>query len=351
MLKTLFTAAARRGLALAALCLCLSLSAAAAQADTLDTVKNRGYLQCGVSTGLTGFSIADEKGRWTGFDADYCRAVAAAVFGSGDKVKFIPLSSKERFTALQSGDVDVLIRNTGWTMARDTSLGLTAVGINYYDGQGFMVNAKRLPGITSIAQLSGASVCVQSGTSTELTLADYFSRNNLDYTPVVFEKFSEVNAAYDAGRCDVYTTDQSSLYAVRLQLTAPEDNAVLPQIISKEPFALIVRQNDARWGNIVRWTHNALLNAEEYGVNSGNIEEMLKSANPDIKRLLGAEKGMDLGRDLGLAPDWTVNVIKATGNYGEIFDRNIGSASPLKIARGINDLWLRGGLQYGIPIR
>jgi len=322
-----------------------------ALADTLAEVKKRGYLQCGVSTGLTGFSIADEKGRWAGFDVDYCRAVAAAIFGNGEKVKFIPLSSKERFTALQSGDIDVLIRNTGWTMGRDIALGLTSVGVNYYDGQGFMVNAARLPGITSIAQLSGAAVCVQSGTSTELTLADYFGRNNLDYTPVVFEKFSEVNAAYDAGRCDVYTTDQSSLYAVRLQLTRPEDNVVLPQLISKEPFALIVRQNDMAWANIVRWTHNALLNAEEYGITANNIDDMLKSTNPDIRRLLGAERGTDLGKTLGLENDWVVKIIKNTGNYGEIFERNIGRNSPLKIARGINDLWIRGGLHYGIPVR
>jgi len=323
----------------------------AARADTLDVVKKRGYVQCGVSTGLTGFSVTNDKGRWTGFDADYCRAVAAAVFGDGEKVKFIPLSSKERFTALQSGDVDVLIRNTGWTMARDTSLGLTAVGFNYYDGQGFMVNTKRLPDIKEIADLSGASICVQSGTSTELTLADYFRRNNLEYTPVVFEKFSEVNAAYDAGRCDAYTTDQSSLYAVRLQLAHPEENMVLPQIISKEPFALIVRQDDVRWGKIIRWTHNALLNAEEYGIKQANIDSMLKSDNPEVKRLLGTEKGLSLGRDLGLGNDWAVNIIRATGNYGEIFDRNIGEASPLKIKRGINDLWTRGGLQYGIPVR
>lgn len=322
-----------------------------AAAGTLEDVKKRGYVQCGVSTGLTGFSIPDEKGRWTGFDVDYCRAVAAALFGDGEKVKFIPLSSKERFTALQSGDVDVLIRNTGWTMGRDTGLGLGFAGINYYDGQGFMVNAKRLPGITSIAQLSGASICVQSGTSTELTLADYFGRNNLDYTPVVFEKFSEVNAAYDAGRCDVYTTDQSSLYAVRLQLTNPEDNVVLPQLISKEPFALIVRQNDIGWANIIRWTHNALLNAEEYGITKNNIDDMLKSANPDVKRLLGTEEGTALGKNLGLDNNWVVKIIRATGNYGEIFERNIGRNSPLKIARGINDLWIRGGLQYGIPVR
>jgi len=324
-----------------------SLSAA----DTLDAVRQRGYVQCGVSTGLTGFSIPDEKGRWTGFDADYCRAVAAAVFGDGNKVKFIPLSSKERFTALQSGDIDVLIRNTGWNMARDTALGLTYAGINYYDGQGFMINAKRLPGVKSVDDLSGASVCVQAGTSTGQTLADYFSRHNMQYTPVVFEKFSEVNAAYDAGRCDVYTTDQSSLYAVRLQLTNPQDNVILPQIISKEPFSLIVRQNDMRWGNVVRWTHNALLDAEELGVNSGNIEAMMQSSSPDIRRLLGTETGTDFGAALGLDKHWAVNVIKATGNYGEIFDRNIGADSPLKISRGINALWTKGGLQYGLPIR
>jgi len=318
---------------------------------TLDDVRARGELQCGVNTGLVGFGIPDEKGEWTGFDVDYCRAVAAAIFGDGKKVKFVPLSAKDRFTALQSGEIDVLIRNTTWTMSRDTALGIEFTGINYYDGQGFMVNASRLPDINSSLQLSGASVCVQSGTSTELTLADYFRANKMDYNPVVFEKFTEVNAAYDAGRCDVYTTDQSSLYATRLQLARPDENAVLPQIISKEPFGMAVRQGDPQWANIVRWTHYALINAEEYGITSANIDEMVRSENPDIKRMLGAEEGNNLGRDMGLDQNWVVNIIKNVGNYGEIFERNIGQNTPLKISRGINALWTKGGLHYGVPIR
>jgi len=317
----------------------------------LDDVKARGTLQCGVNTGLVGFGIPDERGNWTGFDVDYCRAVAAAIFGDGTKVTFVPLSARERFTALQSGEIDVLIRNTTWTMSRDTALGLEFTGINYYDGQGFMINATKLPEVTSLLQLSGASVCVQSGTSTELTLADYFRANRLDYNPVVFDKFTEVNAAYDAGRCDVYTTDQSSLYATRLQLAKPDENVVLPQIISKEPFGPVVRAGDPQWANIVRWTHYALVNAEEYGITSANVAEMIKSDNPDIKRMLGAEEGNDLGKDLGLDGDWVVKIIRNVGNYGEIFERNIGQKTPLKISRGINDLWTKGGLHYGVPIR
>jgi len=329
----------------------LAMSGVAAQAATLDDVKARGELQCGVNTGLVGFGIPDEKGEWTGFDVDYCRAVAAAIFGDGKRVKFVPLSAKDRFTALQSGEIDVLIRNTTWTMSRDTALGIEFTGINYYDGQGFMVNATKLPEINSSLQLSGASVCVQSGTSTELTLADYFRANKMEYNPVVFEKFTEVNAAYDAGRCDVYTTDQSSLYATRLQLARPDENVVLPQIISKEPFGMAVRQGDPQWANIVRWTHYALINAEEYGITSANVDEMTHSDNPDIKRMLGAEEGNNLGRELGLEQNWVVSIIKNVGNYGEIFERNIGLSTPLKISRGINALWTKGGLHYGVPIR
>jgi len=323
----------------------------AAWGSTLDDVRARGELQCGVNTGLVGFGIPDEKGEWTGFDVDYCRAVAAAIFGDGKRVKFVPLSAKDRFTALQSGEIDVLIRNTTWTISRDTSLGIEFTGINYYDGQGFMVNVTKLPDINSSLQLSGASVCVQSGTSTELTLADYFRANKMEYNPVVFEKFTEVNAAYDAGRCDVYTTDQSSLYATRLQLARPDENVVLPQIISKEPFGMAVRQGDPQWANIVRWTHYALINAEEYGIDRANVDEMARSDNPDIKRMLGAEEGNNLGRELGLEQDWVVKIIKNVGNYGEIFERNIGQNTPLKISRGINALWTKGGLHYGVPIR
>ncbi|KRB31842.1 MULTISPECIES: amino acid ABC transporter substrate-binding protein [Mesorhizobium] len=329
----------------------LGLMASAASATTLDTVKAKGFIQCGVSTGLAGFSAPDDKGDWQGIDADFCRAVAAAVFGDGTKVKFTPLSAKERFTALQSGEVDILSRNTTWTINRDTALGLNFVGTTYYDGQGFMINAKKLPGVNSALQLSGAAVCVQSGTTTELNLADYFKANKMEYNPVVFEKLEEVNAAYDAGRCDVYTTDQSGLYGIRLTLGSPADHVVLPEIISKEPLGPAVRQGDDQWYHIVKWTYFALLDAEELGITKANVDEMKNSASPEIKRVLGQEADTKIGTDLGVSNDWVVNIVKAVGNYGEMFDRNVGSGSPLKIARGINALWTKGGLQYAPPIR
>jgi general L-amino acid transport system substrate-binding protein len=325
--------------------------ASAASAATLDDVKAKGFIQCGVNTALAGFSAPDDKGEWTGLDVDFCRAVAAAVFGDGTKVKFTPLSAKDRFTALQSGEVDILSRNTTWTINRDTALGLNFAGITYYDGQGFMINAKKLPGVNSALQLSGASVCVQSGTTTELNLADFFKANNLEYNPVVFEKVEEANAAYDSGRCDAYTTDQSGLYAIRLTLAAPGDHVVLPEIISKEPLGPAVRQGDDQWFDIVKWTYFALLNAEELGITKANVEEMKNSPNPEIKRVLGVEAETKIGTDLGLTNDWVVNIVKATGNYGEIFESNVGAGSPLKISRGINALWTKGGLQYGVPIR
>ncbi|HRP80252.1 MAG TPA: amino acid ABC transporter substrate-binding protein, partial [Aquamicrobium sp.] len=329
----------------------LALAASAASAATLDDVKARGHLKCGVNTSLAGFSAPNDKGEWTGLDVDFCRAVAAAIFGDGDKVNFTALSAKDRFTALQSGEVDVLSRNTTWTINRDTALGFNFAGVTYYDGQGFMINAKQLPGVNSALQLSGASVCVQAGTTTELNLADYFSANNMEYNPVVFEKFEEANAAYDAGRCDAYTTDQSGLYAVRLQMSSPDDHVVLPEIISKEPLGPSVRQGDDQWFDIVKWVYFALLNAEEAGITQANVDEMKESASPDIRRLLGTEAETKIGTDLGLDNDWVVKIIKATGNYGEIFERNVGSGSPLKIARGVNALWTKGGLQYGMPIR
>ena len=325
--------------------------ASAASAATLDDVKAKGFVQCGVNTALAGFSAPDDKGEWTGLDVDFCRAVAAAIFGDGTKVKFTPLSAKDRFTALQSGEVDILSRNTTWTISRDTALGLNFAGVTYYDGQGFMINAQKLPGVNSTLQLSGASVCVQSGTTTELNLADYFKANNLEYNPVVFEKVEEANAAYDSGRCDAYTTDQSGLYAIRLTLAAPGDHVVLPEIISKEPLGPAVRQGDDQWFDVVKWTYFALLNAEELGITQANVEEMKNSPNPEIKRVLGVEAETKIGTDLGLTNDWVVNIIKATGNYGEIFENNVGSGSPLKISRGINALWTKGGLQYGVPIR
>ncbi len=329
----------------------LGMTASAASAATLDDVKAKGFVQCGVNTALAGFSAPNDKGEWTGLDVDFCRAVAAAIFGDGTKVKFTPLSAKDRFTALQSGEVDVLSRNTTWTISRDTALGLNFAGVTYFDGQGFMINAKKLPGVNSALQLSGAAVCVQSGTTTELNLADFFKTNNLEYNPVVFEKVDEANAAYDAGRCDVYTTDQSGLYSIRLALSSPDDHVVLPEIISKEPLGPAVRQGDDKWNDIVKWTYFALLNTEELGITKANVEEMKTSANPEIKRILGVEAETKIGTDLGLTNDWVVNIVKAVGNYGEVFENNVGSGSPLKISRGINALWTKGGLQYGMPIR
>lgn len=321
----------------------------AASAATLDDVKAKGFVQCGVNTGLAGFAAPDAQGNWAGFDVDYCKAIAAAVFGDATKVKYSPTTAKERFPALQSGEVDVLARNTTWTINRDTALGLNFRAVNYYDGQGFMV--RKSLNVKSALELSGAAVCVQTGTTTELNLADYFKANNLQYNPVVFEKLEEVDAAYDAGRCDVYTTDQSGLYAVRLTLSAPDDHAVLPEIISKEPLGPAVRQGDDQWFDIVTWVHYALLNAEEFGITQANIEEMKASPNPDIQRFLGVEADSKIGTDLGLTNDWAANVIKAVGNYGEVFERNIGTTSALKIERGVNALWTKGGLQYGMPVR
>jgi general L-amino acid transport system substrate-binding protein len=329
----------------------LGWTASAASATTLDDVKAKGFVQCGVNTSLTGFSAPNDKGEWTGLDVDFCRAVAAAIFNDPTKVKFTPLDAKSRFTALQSGEIDLLSRNTTWTISRDTALGLNFAGVTYYDGQGFMINSKKLPGVNSALQLSGAAICVQSGTTTELNLADYFKANKMEYSPVVFEKFEETNAAYDAGRCDAYTTDQSGLYAVRLQMSSPNDHVVLPEIISKEPLGPAVRQGDDQWLDIVKWTYYALLDAEEAGITQANVDEMKNSENPDIKRMLGVEADTKIGTDLGLTNDWMVNIIKATGNYGEIFERNVGQGSPLKIARGVNALWTKGGLQYGMPIR
>ncbi|MEX3009395.1 amino acid ABC transporter substrate-binding protein [Hoeflea sp. TYP-13] len=326
----------------------LGLSAGAASAATLDDVKGKGSVQCGVSQGLPGFSNPDQDGNWSGLDVDFCRAVAAAIFGDASKVKFTPLSAKERFTALQSGDVDVLSRNTTWTMSRDTALGLNFSVVNYYDGQGFMV--RKDMGISSALQLSGASICTNTGTTTELNVADYFRANKMEYELVAFEKADEVVAAYDAGRCDVYTTDQSGLYAQRLKLTDPAAHVVLPEIISKEPLGPVVRQGDDQWLNIIKWTHFAMLNAEELGVTSANVDEMKNSDNPSVKRLLGTEG--EFGGAIGLGNDWAYNIIKGVGNYGEAFDRNVGPDTPLAIARGVNALWTQeGGLQYGPPIR
>ncbi len=325
----------------------LGVSAGASSAATLDDVKAKGFVQCGVSQGLPGFSNTNDAGDWTGIDVDVCRAVAAAVFGDASAVKYTPLSAKERFTALQSGEVDVLSRNTTWTMSRDTSLGLNFAGVNYYDGQGFMV--RNSLGVTSALQLDGASVCTNTGTTTELNVADYFRGNNMNYEVVAFEKADEVVQAYDSGRCDVYTTDASGLYAQRLKLTNPGEHSVLPEIISKEPLGPVVRHGDDQWFDIVKWSLNAMINAEEMGVTSANVDEMRNGSNPGVKRLLGTEGAF--GEAIGLSNDWAYNIIKSVGNYGEIFDANVGPDTPLGISRGVNDLWSNGGLQYAPPVR
>jgi general L-amino acid transport system substrate-binding protein len=339
----------KKGLLTLALGLGVSLAAAsAATAGTLDDVKAKGFVQCGVSQGLIGFSNPDDQNNWTGMDVDFCRAVASALFNDPQKVKFTPLSAKERFTALQSGEVDVLSRNTTWTMGRDTSLGLKFVGVMYYDGQGFMV--KKSLGVNSALGLNGASVCTNTGTTTELNLADYFKANNMTYQVVAFEKNEEVLKAYEEGRCDVFTTDQSGLYAERLKFATPDEHVVLPEIISKEPLGPVVRQGDDAWFNVVKWTYFALLNAEELGVTSKNVDDLkANSTNPEIIRLLGKEG--DFGTGIGLTNEWVVQILKGTGNYGEIFERNVGESTPLKIARGKNALWSQGGLQYAPPVR
>jgi general L-amino acid transport system substrate-binding protein len=323
------------------------VAASAASAQTLNQVKQRGALNCGSNTGLAGFGVPDQAGKWTGLDVDYCRAVAAAIFDDPNKVKFVPLSAKDRFTALQSGEVDVLVRNTTWTMSRDTSLGLNFGAINYFDGQGFMVRKKL--NVSSALELNGASVCVQQGTTTELNLADYFRANKMKYEVVAFASSDETIKAYDSGRCDAFTTDASGLYAERLKLANPDEHIVLPEIISKEPLGSAVRHGDDQWRDIVTWVHYAMVNAEELGVTQKNADEMLKSSNPEIKRLLGAEG--KFGEAIGLTNDWAYRVVKHVGNYGESFERNVGMGSRLKIARGVNNLWTKGGLQYGPPIR
>ena len=328
------------------------VAANAATAGTvLDAVKARGALVCGVGTGTAGFMLADSQGKWVGLDVDVCRAVASAIFGDAEKVKFVPLSSQQRFTALQSGEVDILSNNTTETLTRDTALGLDFTAVTYYDGQGFLVNKKL--GVKSAKELNGATVCVAPGTTTELNLADYFRANKMTFKPVVIEKVDEVRAAFFSGRCDVYTNDSSSLYATRAaNVPSPakaEDFIVLPEIISKEPLAPAVRHGDNQFADIVRWSQYAMIEAEEYGITSKNVDEMLKSENPTIKRILGVTPGM--GKALGVDEKWVYNIVKQVGNYGESFDRNVGMGSPLKIERGLNNLWTKGGLQYAPPIR
>ena len=329
------------------LALAAGLSAEAASAQTLKTVKDRGMLSCGVSQGLPGFSSPDDKGNWTGLDVDVCRAVAAAIFNDATKVKFVPLSAKDRFTALQSGEIDVLSRNTTWTLSRDTSLGANFTGVTYYDGQGFLV--KKSLKVNSALELNSASVCVQTGTTTEQNLADYFKGNNMKYEVIAFASADETVKAYESGRCDVFTSDVSQLYAERLKLSNPADHAVLPEVISKEPLGPMVRHGDDQWFDIVKWTLFAMVNAEELGVNQKNVDEMAKSDKPELKRAFGTDG--NLGEQLGLTKDWFSRIVKAVGNYGESFDRNVGAGSKLGIARGLNQLWNKGGIQYAPPIR
>ena len=329
------------------LALAVILVAQGASAQTLKTVKDRGILNCGANGTLAGFGLPDAQGNWTGLDVDVCRAVAAAIFNDASKVKFVPLSAKDRFTALQSGEVDLLVRNTTWTSSRDSSLGLNFTGVDYYDGQGFMV--RKALKVNSALELNGASVCVQQGTTTELNLADFFRAHKMTLKSVTFATANEAVKAYDAGRCDAYTTDASGLYAERLRLANSNDHIVLPEIISKEPLGPAVRHGDDQWFDIVKWALFAMLNAEELNITQKNIDDMVKSTNPEIKRFVGTEG--NYGEQLGLTKDWAVRIIKLVGNYGELFERNVGQGSPLKIERGLNKLWNKGGIQYAPPIR
>jgi len=324
------------------------LSAGAAAAGTLDDVKARGTLNCGVSTGLTGFAAPDANGVWDGFDVGFCRAVAAAVLGDPLAVEFVPTTGQTRFTALASGEVDLLARNTTWTFSRDVDLKFTFIGVNYYDGQGFMV--PRELGVSSAKDLDGATVCIQTGTTTELNLADYFRTNNISYEPVPIETNAEAQQQYLAGACDVYTTDASGLAATRATFEAPGDHVLLPEIVSKEPLGPLVRHGDNEWGDVVRWTLNALVTAEELGVTSANAEELFAGTdNPEVNRLLGSEG--ELGAMLGLGADWAKHAILAGGNYGELFEKNIGENTPIGLARGLNAQWTDGGLIYSPPFR
>jgi general L-amino acid transport system substrate-binding protein len=336
-----------------ATCLALTISAAAgigaanAQAPTLTAVKNRDQLNCGTGTGLAGLSLPDAQGEWSGIDVDLCRAVSAAILNDPRKVKFIPLTPKDRFTALQSGEIDVLSRGTTWTMSRETGLGVAFAGINFFDGQGFMV--KKSLGVDSARKLDGASICVQQGTTTELNVADFARSNNIKYEPVTFEKNDELIKAFEANRCDALTNDGLALHALKLKLDKPDEVVVLPEIISKEPLGPFTRVADAQWQSVIKWVHYATINAEELGVTQANVDEMRKSTNPDIRRLLGVEG--KFGEGIGLTNDWAYRIVKHVGNYGEIYERSIGAGSLLKIPRGRNALWSKGGLMFAPPIR
>ncbi|MFY8032725.1 MAG: amino acid ABC transporter substrate-binding protein [Devosia sp.] len=343
MAKVLFSIALAASLGVAA----TAAHAQTATSATLDAVKAKGYVQCGVTGGVPGFSAPDANNNWTGLEVDYCRALAAAIFNNPDSVRYTPLTSQERFTALSAGEIDVLSRTTTWTMSRDTQLGISFVGTMFYDGQGFMV--RKADNIASALDLSGAAICIESGTTTELNAADYFAANKLEFNTVVFVDQDEVVKAYEDGRCDVYTTDSSALAAERSKFANPADHIILPEIISKEPLGPVVRQGDSGWFNIARWTYFALLEAEELGVTQANVDEMLGSDNPAIKRLLGVEG--DFGTPLGLTKDWAYQIIKHIGNYGEAYDRHVGPSTPIGLARGLNALWKDGGIQYSPPIR
>ncbi|WP_425091653.1 amino acid ABC transporter substrate-binding protein [Tropicimonas sp. S265A] len=324
------------------------LMASGASADTLQEVRDRGAVNCGISTGLVGFASQDANGDWQGFDVAVCRAVAAAVFGDPTAVNFNPVTNQVRFEVLNSGEIDMLARNTTWTFSRDVDLKLEFTGINYYDGQGFMV--PRALGVSSATELDGARVCIQKGTTTELNLADFFRANNINFEPVPISTAAEAQQQYLAEACDVYTTDASGLAATRAAFETPGDHVVLPEIISKEPLGPLVRHGDSEWGDIVRWSLNALIAAEELGVTSANVDELAAGTdNPEINRLLGTEG--NLGEMLGLSADWAANVIKAGGNYGEIFETHIGENTPIGLARGLNAQWTEGGLLYSPPFR
>ena len=335
------------GVAMPAL-LGLAWSSGALAGATLDGVKSRGVVTCAANTGLAGFGMPDQQGDYKGLDADTCRAVAAAVFGDAKKVKFVPTTTQQRFTVLQSGEADILTRNTTWTALRDTEQGLNFAPVTYYDGQGFMVAKKT--GIKSAKELDGATICVQPGTTTELNLADYFRTNHMTFKPLVVEKLAEVENAFFSGRCDAYTTDRSGLAATRAgKASNPDDYVILPEIISKEPLAPAVRHGDDEWFDIVKWTVYAMIGAEEKGITAANVDEALKSDDPDVKRMLGVTPG--IGKALHLDEKWAYNVIKQVGNYGEVFERNVGSKTPLKLDRGVNALWTNGGLMYAMPFR
>ncbi len=327
----------------------IALCGITATAGTLENVKKADVLKCGVNTGLPGFSEVGSDKKWKGIDVDVCRSVAAAVLGDATKVKFVPLTAKERFTALQSGEIDILSRNTTWTVSRDSSLGLNFAGVTYYDGQGFLVSKKL--GVRSAKQLDGASVCIQAGTTTELNLADYFNTNGMKYSPITYDTTDQVSKGFESGRCDLITSDASQLYALRTKFKNPNDYKVLPNIISKEPLGPLVRQGDDVWFNIVKWSLNAMKASEEYGITTENVDTMMKTSKvPEIQRILGVSG--KIGEDLKLSSNWAYNIVKQVGNYGESFERNLGKKSPLKISRGLNNLWTtKGGLQYSPPFR